>query len=755
MFIHALVLLTTDGAICLLFLALWLKRRAGLHTLFLGLTLLGLALGTYVLGCQLYQFWAQVAVGTLLLMAQLAVLYGTASLLSASSPRFTAWHASLALGLTLALYNLLWQTSPQQLLAMTIALSIPLFLLVAFWLYLLHRALRVFSMLLLLQGSVNTATAAGFLTSDLAMWLVSIMAIKAVWLSVLVNFLLRRHSRQHVRTINNMECGVALLSINGLTLEVNRYLLQLLGLKSAQQILNRNIREYLQGPVGGEICLFLTRLRAGQTTEIFRQTSKALRADGRLIPVDVIATAYVESGETFCTLQMTDVSDRLEQEQLVAWVAQHDTLTELPNRFGLSQALLRQQGEQLTRVPAMAYLVIDIDRLKRVNIRFGYRTGDQLIRQVAECVAQYLPSTALLARLDGNQFGVALLGCDPATISVQAQACAEQICALFGQNIQLGSHSLAISVSVGIACYPTHCDQADEALRRAEMAMYEAKRRGRAQVCVFDPTCLSDVTDALFINTALRSAIPQGELRLVYQPIVQVSDGRVRKVEALLRWRSATLGDVPPDQFIQVAEESDIILQLGDWTLRQACAQMVQWGSVARDLIMSVNVSPRQLVAADFLQKIDCVLAGSSIAPWQLELEITERLILDDGVQARCIIQTLRQRGIRIALDDFGTGYSAMNYLTHFQFDSLKIDRTFVQEIASNQCSLGLVSCIVAMGRQMQLELVAEGVETAEQLQVLAGIDCHCVQGYYISRPLAAPQMLQFLMSQPQFASGD
>ena len=250
--------------------------------------------------------------------------------------------------------------------------------------------------------------------------------------------------------------------------------------------------------------------------------------------------------------------------------------------------------------------------------------------------------------------------------------------------------------------------------------------------------------DALVIDGALRAAIQAGELSLAYQPIVNAASGRMGKVEALLRWHSASLGTVGPDRFIPVAEDSGLIIELGAWVLDQACRQLAGWRDSLPELVVSINVSARQLLDPAFIGLVERALADNGLAPGRLELELTERVLLSDGAQVRVALGRLRELGVSLSLDDFGTGYSSLSYLTQFQIDTLKIDRAFVTDMVDSPRSNALVATIIAMGHSLGLQLVAEGVETAGQARALEAMGCHYLQGYYISRPVGAPALLRF-----------
>jgi predicted signal transduction protein with EAL and GGDEF domain len=350
----------------------------------------------------------------------------------------------------------------------------------------------------------------------------------------------------------------------------------------------------------------------------------------------------------------------------------------------------------------------------------------------------------LLGRYGSDEFVLVRAGLAAGAAQAMAAACGEQVLRALSRRFELAPHAITVSASIGVACYPGDGADAATLVRHADIAMHDVKKSGRGELRFFDPAMSAYARDALVIDGALRSAIAADELRLVYQPIVDARTGRMDKVEALLRWHSATLGVVGPDRFIPVAEDSDLITELGAWVLEQACRQLGAWRAQLPQRTVSINVSARQLLDPGFIGMVEQALVQHGLAPRQLELELTERVLIGDGDQVRVALGRLRELGVSISLDDFGTGYSSLSYLTQFQINTLKIDRSFVTDMVASQRSNALVATIVAMGQSLGLQLVAEGVETAAQASALEAMGCHYLQGYHISRPVAAGQLLQF-----------
>jgi predicted signal transduction protein with EAL and GGDEF domain len=328
---------------------------------------------------------------------------------------------------------------------------------------------------------------------------------------------------------------------------------------------------------------------------------------------------------------------------------------------------------------------------------------------------------------------------------MMAAACADAIIAGMGRGFELSYHAISVTASIGIACYPSHGTDSDTLIRNADIAMYEAKKAGRAEQRVFSDDMNAMAKDALVIDGALAGAIEANEFYLVYQGIINAGTGKLTKVEALLRWNSSLLGPVSPDRFIPVAEDSGMIIELGTWVLEQACRQVGRWKhSVLDDVTISINVSAWQLADPQFVALVSQALIRNGMSPHQLELELTERVLIDDTVNVQTVLAQLRALGVGISLDDFGTGYSSLSYLTQFHLNTLKIDRAFVMDIEHSERSNNLVHAIIAMGHSLGLQLVAEGVETAGQASILEKMGCHYLQGYHISRPISPDELLRF-----------
>ena len=397
-------------------------------------------------------------------------------------------------------------------------------------------------------------------------------------------------------------------------------------------------------------------------------------------------------------------------------------------------------------------VLFDLDHFKRINDNFGPQIGDQLLIEVAARLRLEF-AELLLARLGGDEFALALpvrgdetTATDTGIQQTLLQKITDQLQLTLGQPFQLQGLVLPLSISMGSSVAPTDGSDSDTLLKHADIAMYEAKQQGRQRWVCFRQPMLERSRQLLFIDTELRQAISRQELSLVYQPIYQCGANSFHKMEALLRWHSQSLGVVSPDRFIPVAEESGYIVQLGHWVLQQACQQLALWQQHhAERLIVTVNVSALQLNQPAFAEQVMQLLQQFQLQPAQLELEITERVLLDDSDEVAAMLLRLTRLGVQFSLDDFGTGYSSLSYLSRFPLQTLKIDRSFVHAMHDSDRSRDLVRAIVAMGQSLQLQLVAEGVETTEQAAALSELGCQFLQGYYLARPQTAVQISQQL----------
>jgi len=433
---------------------------------------------------------------------------------------------------------------------------------------------------------------------------------------------------------------------------------------------------------------------------------------------------------------ITDITERKQAEAHTNWLAYFDSLTGLPNRRMLLDriehdlALARRLGQ------IGALLFVDLDHFKHINDALGHSAGDQLLKQVAQRFKQLLRDEDTVARLGGDEFVVLLshLGTDADAAARHAMAVAEKLRGLLERGYDIDKHPYNISGSIGITLFPKLDEKVDDLLREADTAMYRAKSSGRNRIAFFESSMHAEVQDRLALEQDLKRAIGTDELSVHVQPQFDTA-GQEIGGELLLRWKHPLRGHVSPMQFIPVAEESGLILELGDYVLRQACEALAQLHRGGRTLPLSVNVSPRQFRSETFITKL-CQLLGETGAPADsLILEVTEGLLIDNLQDTIARMTELVSLGIRFSIDDFGTGYSSLAYLKKLPLYELKIDKSFVQDTPDDPSGTAIVEAILSMATHLQLRVVAEGVETQPQSDFLAQSGCECMQGYLFARP--------------------
>jgi diguanylate cyclase (GGDEF)-like protein/PAS domain S-box-containing protein len=462
--------------------------------------------------------------------------------------------------------------------------------------------------------------------------------------------------------------------------------------------------------------------------------SVVLHKDGTRIPVEFIVRTMLHKGERMRMTIVRDVRDREAARSRIHHLAHHDALTGLPNRMAFM--------EQLDHVLAgahqddrLALLFIDLDHFKRVNDSLGHLAGDTLLQQLGVRITSALRSTDLVARFGGDEFMVLLPG---AARAGDAEEVAHKLLAAVGTPLELENQLLSVTPSIGVALYPSDGMTAAELIKNADAAMYQAKSRGRANVQFFDRTMAQQAYAALVLEGQLAQAVARGEFVLHYQPQLRAGDGVVVGAEALLRWRHPQRGLVGPDEFIAVAEQRRLILPIGQWVMREAAREARRWRDAGHPVPIAVNLSTPQFRAIGFVDQVAQVLREEEVDGASIELELTERMLMDDVPEVTQTLVALKTLGIRIAVDDFGTGYSSLGHLKDLPIDKVKIDRSFVAGLPGERGSMGIVRAVVAMGRSLDLTVIAEGVETAAQRDFLVQVGCDELQGDFISPALDA-----------------
>lgn len=440
-----------------------------------------------------------------------------------------------------------------------------------------------------------------------------------------------------------------------------------------------------------------------------------------------------------------DITDRVEATGLLAHQAMHDSLTGLPNRAMLTIRLNQTLARVRRHHRMCAVLYVDLDRFKLVNDTLGHSAGDQLLIEAASRIQAAVRETDTVARLGGDEFVVL---CEDIDGIHEAAEMAQRLITMFDRSFRLGDDDPQVGVSIGIAFSADGTEEAEVILANADIAMYRAKNSGRHCYELFDEAMQLWIKTTVALETALRLAVDRNELRLYCQPIVEANTGLIREFEALVRWERPDFGLVAPDGFISTAEETGSIIDIGAWVLDEACQHAAIWTRLwpERRLRVSVNVSSRQLVAGDFADVVSGVLTRSGLDPTLLTLELTESTLIDDPVNVAPLLHELRGMGINLALDDFGTGYSSLTYLRSFPFNVIKIDKSFVRTIGTEHEDAAIAAAVIELAESLGLAVIAEGVETDQQLSVLQQLACHYMQGYLFARPLPigdATELLQ------------
>ncbi|HEX5911094.1 MAG TPA: EAL domain-containing protein, partial [Thermoleophilaceae bacterium] len=442
-----------------------------------------------------------------------------------------------------------------------------------------------------------------------------------------------------------------------------------------------------------------------------------------------------------------DVGERTNLEDQLRHQAFHDPLTALPNRSLFEDRVRHAVARTRRHGRGMAVLFVDLDDFKTVNDSLGHAAGDELLRQVAERLDGWVRSSDTVARLGGDEFAVLVEEPDDPD---EAREIADRIHAGLEQPFAIDGHELFTRASVGIAPAESGATS-EELMRNADTAMYVAKAAGKGRTEVFRATMHMEVQRRLQLSGDLRRALDNGELHVQYQPLVDLPSGRVLGAEALARWNHPKLGQVPPVDFIPVAEETGLIVPLGGWVLAEACGQAVRWhaGSDSDPIYVSVNVSPRQFrQPGTVVEQVKAALDGSGLDPTFLVLEITESVLMQDREVIRRELTALRDLGVRVAIDDFGTGYSALTYLRDFPIDMVKMDQSFVNDLSAGRGDQALVRSVVELGEALDMQIVAEGIERRDQLDHLSDMRCSVGQGYYFARPLDGDGMGRLIDNQ-------
>ncbi len=433
-----------------------------------------------------------------------------------------------------------------------------------------------------------------------------------------------------------------------------------------------------------------------------------------------------------------DITERRRAEKQIAHMARHDALTDLPNRVLLRERLAHAVAE-LPRDRRLAVLYLDLDHFKGVNDTLGHQVGDELLKTVAARLRDCVRESDTVARVGGDEFAIIQNGVEQPT---DAAMLARRICEAVKGPCELHGHAVIVDTSIGIALAPGDGTDPTELLKNADMALYRAKADGRGTYRFFEPAMDARMKTRRTLELALRTALANGEFELHYQPLVSLDDRRITCCEALIRWRHPERGLIPPVEFIPIAEEIGLIVPLGEWVLRQACTDAMEWPA---DTKVAVNLSPIQVMNQNLVAVVVGALATAGLPANRLELEITESVLMQNSETTLATLHRLRELGVKISMDDFGTGYSSLSYLRSFPFDKIKIDRCFISGLATGDDSVAIVLAIAGLAKHLGIATTAEGVETRQQLQQVKALGCSEMQGFLFSPPRRIEEVTQLL----------
>ena len=559
---------------------------------------------------------------------------------------------------------------------------------------------------------------------------------------------LRDSAQRLASTLTLAAVGIAHVDDSGRFLYVNPRLCQMLGY-SEPELLELNVKQISHPDDVNATDGMRDQLRRGEI-DSFKMEKRYLHRDGGSIWVALtVAVRRDAAGRRLYDVSIVeDISSRKLAEQQVQYLATHDGLTGLPNRAMFVQLLALASESAKRRGSKIAVLFIDLDRFKTINDSLGHDAGDALLREMAVRFRECLRSSDIVARLGGDEFVVVLQDvCDQSQVSTVAR----HILSVAMRPVQINRQECRVTASVGICLHP-QSDQDDHAvLKNADLAMYVAKEEGKNRYQFYSSSLCARSAGRLAIETCLREALERDELALHYQAKVSIETDAITGVEALLRWNSPALGPVSPVQFIPVAEETGLIVPIGRWVLRSACAQSAQWVREGLPAVrICVNLSMRQLQDAGLVADIAAALAEYGVRPELLELELTESSIMHNAERAVRVLSEIKALGVRLAIDDFGTGYSSLAQLKRLPIDTLKVDRSFIRDIPHEAEDRAITEAIIAMGKTLSLTIVAEGVETPQQKAFLREHACDEMQGYYFSTPIPAGEFAELLRRSTQ-----
>jgi len=549
--------------------------------------------------------------------------------------------------------------------------------------------------------------------------------------------------------LDSMNDAVLITSPDGLIKRINLAGTQLLGW-SQMELLGRPLAYVISDQDRPN---FSFEQATNETLELTVRTQA-----GQVVPVSLSGSVMASEDPRFqgCIFVARNITERKRAERRIRYLARYDTLTKIPNRLQFQHSLQQAIARTRRAGKELALLYMDLDRFKEVNDTFGHSAGDRALEILTERMSRKLPADTMLGRLAGDEFALFVENLPADTDNRPAiSALARELLDELGRPFQLSQHELYVTGSVGVAFCPRDADNVVDLIRNADAAMYYSKQNGGNSHSFFTPEMSAIAVERLMLKAKLRRAVERDELVIMYQPKVDLRDGRVVGAEALVRWRLPGHGDISPAQFIPLAEESNLIQEIGVWVLKRVCRDYRSWqNEVPKPGRISINLSLKQLRQAEFLTRYRSVFDDMGVAPSNFELEITETTLMTEAGRMVRLLDELHAMGLHLSIDDFGTGYSSLSALQQFPVGTLKIDQSFVRHATVSREDATLVRTIIEMGKNLDLEVVAEGIESQQQLDFLRSRDCHYGQGRLFGEPMTAEDFLQLLLAQLRGEAG-
>lgn len=551
-----------------------------------------------------------------------------------------------------------------------------------------------------------------------------------------------RHNRLLNTILSNVDAYIYVKDFDGTYLYANQRVVSLYGQQN-EDIVGRTDMEVHEPDVARQLMALDREVLDSQS----RQTSEELLVDtdGKVrhfwsikMPIHLPGHPNALIGFSSEITELLALRHHIEQARTT------DPLTGLFNRVAFDELLDRQINSVDQRGKMLAVIMLNLDQFKFLNNTLGQRAGDEVLRQAAHRLESATWLKGHLGRMAGNTFGILLPGL---TSAGDAASLAERVRLRLNEPFQVNNQPFQLTASLGISLHPDDGDSAQALIANAESAMYHAKDQGRNRWCFYSTSLGAAVSERLDLERDLRAALQAHQFELYYQPKIAAANGEVTGVEALLRWNRPGHGMVPPDRFIPLAEQLGLIVQIGDWVINEACRQMAAWAKEGLHVSVAVNLSPSQLAQSELIERVTTLMKEYQVGPDMLHMEVTESMMLHDPEMAIANLQRLRDLAIVLSIDDFGTGYSSMAYLKRLPVNKIKLDRSFIQQIASDPREADLCAGIIGLAHKLGLRVVAEGVETLEQQQILAAMDCDIFQGYLFSKPLPETEATRFLRS--------